>query len=436
MKFRRDQRSNSLIFEERGFNRYIKRQHSNGNVSYFSSLVRKNTDNLPDPISYINNVPVLMIPTREWIESHNRICLKQIKEAKNRISKLIKELSEKLVEMTLKMSNLLQDSNQFLINRKSFKGKGLKENRILFFLIEFQHNLKINIESFQIQDFEYTLQYLTSMEKALDNFHDFNNFFLTINLKGYIESIPNHKKEILELTKKLNILENHIKIPKSPPLPTDFSEQLIYPTSTTYSIFKNLENNVNNKTISEIISEFSEMTDDFDELNILIEHAFDFGWKICEFPFFLNEFNNLQQFLNVKIRSFDIEYIPEEFLDIKVSNLQFIKWPYSSVIDKLISIYFEINPIKMSLIFYESLLETAKCVSIVTGEPTDIDFDTLFPLIFICVLGSGLLFDTKLLPFISSIASIQFENTYCQLGASYAEAILHHISSLNENNLI
>ena len=74
----------------------------------------------------------------------------------------------------------------------------------------------------------------------------------------------------------------------------------------------------------------------------------------------------------------------------------------------------------------------AQRLSKVTGEETYLDFDTLFPIIFLLVLPSDLLCDYIILMYISKVSTLDYFDSESTFAASCV-SILAHIKSLDDN---
>ena len=436
----REVRSNSLLVEERNtdIKKPKERQTSYGAaISLLTPLSRIPKQNFPDPASFVSRVPVINVPTKQYIETHRKFCLFQINRALGKLETLVKEPTEKIVEISVKTSSLVQDINQLFVQRQSYIGRGLNENRTTFFLMSLLNQLKIKVLSLKTRDNEVTLEYLIAMQKYLQDPPSFSEFHLAINLNGYIECIPQHKSQLLKYERRISFLEQYIKIPAFSPPPQTFEEQLIYPTSSTYTIFKQLEKKATKQSISDVYNELKDLTDESEELAILLQHAFTFGWMKTEFPFLIddNNYENANTFLHCKVKVFDPQYIDSKFLDMEINELRYSNWPFSDVVDILDDLFYMINPFEGAKTFYKAMDTAAKCVSKVTGEETYLDFDTLFPIIFLSVLASGLLCDYKILLYISKVSTLDYFDSEVTFAASYVEAILAHIKNLDENGV-
>ncbi|EAX90639.1 hypothetical protein TVAG_041140 [Trichomonas vaginalis G3] len=429
----REIRSNSLVFEDRILKKLRQRQASVGTLSIASPLNTSMITKKPVPESYVSSVPVINIPTEEYIEAHKKSCKLQINKTLGRLESLIKEPTQKIIQLSMKSSSLIQDYNSLITARQSYDGRGLSENREMFYLIDQLMHLQIKEITLRTRDSETYLDYLIKMQKYLsESLPDISEFYIVVNLSGYLHSIPEHKDKISRLSSKIAILEKYVKQPQFLPTPTTFEEQLIYPTSSTYALFRKIEKKARKKTLQEIIDEFKELTTDPEEMLILLQHGFTFGWRRTEFPF-LHSSSIPSAFLHVKVKEFDPPYLGDKFKEKTINELRFCDWPYSSVVDILDELFFIINPIEGAKIFYSAMEKTAQCVSNVTGEVELLDFDTLFPLILLSVLATGLLCESRILQFIAMISTIDNPDSKVSFAASYVEAILAHLLSLDAN---
>lgn len=430
----REVRSNSLQYEDRSPKKVRQRQTSVGTFSVLSPMTKlQQKVNIPNPEAYFSRVPVINVPTEEYVSLHRKFCVLQINAALAKIERFVKEPTEKIVEISMKTSALVQDTSNLLAKRQSYEGRGLNENREMFFLIAELNRLKVKESSLQTRDFEVMLEYYISMQNFLKNPPDFEKFHITINLDGYMKNIPQHKDKLDRVHKKISYLEHVIKTPSYTPPPDDFEEQLIYPTSSTFTIFKTLEKKARKKKLHEVYDELKSMTDEPEELAILLNHAFTFAWRKADFPFCEETGEDIPAFLHCKVSVFDPQYIDEEYLNLEINELRFSDWPFAPVVDVLDELFFMINPFDGAKKFYTAMDVAAKCVAKVTGEETYVDFDTLFPLIFISVLATGLLMEPRILIYISQLSLLDYSDSHVTFAASYVEAILTHIRGLDVN---
>lgn len=429
----REIRSNSLVFEERILKKLRQRQSSVGTLSVISPLTKLANQNKPEPETFISSIPVINLPTPEYLEAHKKYCRLQISKALGRLENLIKEPTQKILELSMKSSSLIQDYNSLIAQRQSYEGRGLSENRKMLYLIDQLMHLKIKESTLRTRDYEQTLEYLIKMQQLLiENPPEITEFFIVINLVGYLHTIPQHKQKLARLSTKIEFLEKYVKQPQYTQTPTSFEEQLIYPTSSTYTIFKQLEKSAKKKTLDEVISEFKDLTTDPDEMTILLNHAFTFGWRKTEFPFF-QPTKIPPNFLHVKAAVFDPPYLDQKYKELTINELRFSDWPYASIVDVLDTLFFMVNPIEGAKVFYTAMDKTAQAVAKVTGEVELLDFDTLFPLIMLSVLASGLMCEPKILQYIALISTVEQSDSKVNFAASYVEAILTHLDSLDEN---
>jgi hypothetical protein len=237
--------SNSLIKEERLHRKVRQHQTSVGTLSVMSPESKLLHKNKPDPLSFVISVPVLNVPNESFIKQHKKFVATQINQNLLKLQQLAKEPSSRVVDASVKTGALIQKTNALLNQRKEFYGRGLKENRKTFYLMDYINNLKIEESAIKTRDYELALEYIVEMQKLLQNPPDFSNSHVVVDLKGYIESIPNRTQQIAALTKKINFLEkwiaDFVETPQFTPQPEDFDELLIYPTSWTYTMLKEIE---------------------------------------------------------------------------------------------------------------------------------------------------------------------------------------------------
>ena len=432
----REVRSNSLIIDDTSLKKTKQRQTSVGVLSIASPITKNFVQNKPDPSCYVVMVPTINVPTKEYIELHKKFCMMQINQNLIKLKHFSSISSEKVLQMSMKTSCLIQDMSILLNQRKKYEGRGLNENRKMFFLLDYLNQLKLKETTILTRNYEEQLEYIVEMQKYLQNPPNYTNFHMVINLKGYLNAIPQRDEELSRVQKKINWLEKIVTTPSFSAPPDDFEEQLIYPTSSTYPTFKMFEKRAKKITMSEVFRESKQLTDVPEELDTLLNIAFSFGWRKTEFPFIDKRNVDISITYDMKVKIFDPPYLPDEFLDLTINELRNSDWPYSSVVDILDTLFFLINPIEGAKTFYKAMEETAKCVSNVTRNNLLVDFDTIFPLILLAVLASGLLSEPLILRYIASLSTIQYYDSHVNFAASYVEAILQHLSKLKDSDVV
>lgn len=204
----------------------------------------------------------------------------------------------------------------------------------------------------------------------------------------------------------------------------------MYPTSTTGLIFHRLEKDISNNRFDLIIREFKQLTDDPRELDILIDIAFEFAWRNTKWPFCEPFSLVFPTFKDVKVKVFDVPYLEEKWQEMRIEELVSSDWPFASVVDILTDLYFMINPMEMCRLCYRAMGEAGNCVLKMTRANVEIDFDTIFPIIMICFIVAGIPQEPMIMWFASSLGKLHRDDSYCQVGASYMEAIIAHIANL------
>ena len=440
---RREFRSNSMDFFSSNELRKKNIRLSSDTFHPMSQLAGFNNKNYQiDPLSFISLLSIVPIPTEEWMRSHIKNCCDHISNSIFAVQKIIDNLLKKRQELQINVTALINKNQEIVNERMSFQGRGLCENRGMFFLINRLHTLKIKLISLSLVDVERRLKSFEEMKKCLSVKRDFSLYFVSVNLRGFSASIPNNQAKIEELNHQIKSLESCINLPKFLPPPEDIAQQLVYPTSSTLSIFTRIEKEANKLSFTSILDDFRQMTDNTDEMNILIDLAFSYAWRTVEFPFINSKVDPIPSFLDVRVSLFLSPHIPKQYEEMHIGQLMNSDWPYKPVVDTLFGVFFLINPIEIAKVFFDSMTIAGQCInSLVNGDdpekpPIEIDFDTIFPLILICVLVSGILSDQRIIYFVATLGKEYKEDSICQLGSSYAEAILTHILGLKEEDYI
>jgi hypothetical protein len=125
-------------------------------------------------------------------------------------------------------------------------------------------------------------------------------------------------------------------------------------------------------------------------------------------------------------------FIGEKYLKVHVDKLAGSDWPYESVMGILTELHFLINPISMAAVVLRAMQEIGDAVP--KSRCIEIGFDQIFPLIELCILAVGLTHNPKLLTFLALAGLVPTERL-AHFAASYAEAIVTHICTLDEQDM-
>ena len=367
---------------------------------------------------------------------HIEACKRHVDQAIAVLMKQIKDVQTETAPWKKSWEHVLEKQENFRSTIQQFVGRGLSENRRMFELMNMVVHLTTKQHSLYLADAETRLNHYESMVEYLKSPPDFSLFYVSVDLKGYVNSIPNNGSKIEHVKNKLERVKPLVKTPALLPPPADFVGQLIYPTSTTFGIFKQIEKTSATMQFSEVLRDFKEMTDDASELEILLDIAFEFAWRSTQFPFLDTCLPYLPQFIGVRVSLFDVPFMPDKFQTMHIEDLMGSDWPYARVTEMLLGLFFMINPMKMARLVYDAMGEAGRCIAEGCDKPVEIDFDTIFPLLMVCTLATGLTADRRILPFIATLGRDGTDDSYCQLGASYTDAIIKHILTLDEREMV
>lgn len=429
----RCQRDNLTILRERNVPRSKQKRSTDGTFITSDKRVELIEEKGLQPEFFVNFLPIVSISS--WKKELMKTSQLSVKAAISSLENAVKKAQNMFNNSEQRATELVEEYNQIEARICTYKGRGLREYRKTFFLMSYLARLRTKKEYIIISESDNIIKHVNSLITVLNRPIHYENIYFACDIEGYISSKPGNSAQIKKYTKKIAFLEEFVKWPNFLPPPTDFVEQLIYPTCDTYKVLKKMAENAQTKSIEKIFEEFHEMTDDFEEFVILLDHAFDMGWTTVDFPYLCMQPGKIKLFLKVTPRALNVDYIPEEFMDVTINELQGRHWPYSSVVDIMISILFETNPVRMANIFNTSLEEISIVIDRLYPDHDDIDFDTVFSIAVLALMASGILAEEKILAYISQISLLEISNTFTQIGATYAATALNHILSLDEDEL-
>jgi hypothetical protein len=266
---------------------------------------------------------------------------------------------------------------------------------------------------------------------------------LTFELHYYSIDVRGFRSAILGATPKLNSIrgkmcafdrEPTIPPPKDPPkeIPSDrdgLVSFLLWPGMNSAAMFKRIQSHATTLTFADVLAEIGLLTGQSSQVDLLLDLAFDFAWRATDYPF-VTAPERLPTFEGVRVQLFGPPFLEERYQKMHVDKLAGSEWPYESVLGILEELHFLLNPVAMAEVVLKAMQEIGRLMP----QNDSVGFDHIFPLIELCALAAGLTHNPKLLPFVA-LAGRAPNDRMCRFAASYAEAIVTHISTLDEQDM-
>jgi hypothetical protein len=316
----------------------------------------------------------------------------------------------------------------------SYRGRGLRAHRPMLFLHAHLLDLKITQQTYLFSDARLLHEAFQYMLPCLQGAGTFELYYYSVDIEGYRRAVQCKTAKIETLTRRIAILEKFLKVPPLAGPPDDLAGLLLFPTSSTASLFRRISRDVRSLTFDFVLKELRNLTDDPAEFDLIADLAFDFAWDDLEYPFIPDSRESLPSFMDVRVALFDPPLLDDRFLRMHVRELAGSDWPFAGVLPLLEELTFMHNPMEMARLFARAMDEAARAAP--ADAELEMGFDAIFPILLVCVLACGLTRDARLFAYVGTIAFAHPHDNLVQLGATYAQAVLMHIRELDEAELL
>jgi hypothetical protein len=223
----------------------------------------------------------------------------------------------------------------------------------------------------------------------------------TVDVEEFRRSIVIETLEMRQLERQALILKGIAKPVIPVPLGSgDFVFNLVDPRSKSGQVIERFEKRIKILSYDEVAPIVSHLATIRDQRESICDILFDLAWSITPYPFGVRSKRALKEHwiphsLDLFPAVFEEHAIPPEFAFTPFKVLNGIRWPYSSAVDRLFDMMVARNPFDIAMAYYNVIQEVTECMQKVLcadkGNPDDvpIDFDSLFPVLMICVFVFG-----------------------------------------------
>lgn len=208
----------------------------------------------------------------------------------------------------------------------------------------------------------------------------------------------------------------------------------------------NTSNNTGNISNSNSIDELA-LTESENRKFILVEQLmFDLAWQKKKYPFGVirgdPSHTRIKPHLPVSADLFPAAIgntlIPKVYAFTPFSALNGMNWPFKSAVDMIFEMFILTNPFEIARVFWNVIQETAQCMQKIyfidqgiPSEEVEIDFDSLFPVLMICVFTFGSDEWLEIALYTISFNEQVPEDPQLQFAMTYLEGLVTHIMALD-----
>lgn len=361
----------------------------------------------------------------------------------DRVRKAIQNCKLSLDTSVLRKAEYVKDIDALIRKLQSCHYKGIEKMRKNAALHIIYYNKRIKIEQEKANYYRVNMIRMTDFLDYLNSVREKRTFLPIVNLEKFEKSTIPESKKIKKLFKQLKYLDAHKKkITSVKEGKGDWYFNLMYPGTKTSNIIQKFLKKVSVMNYNDLLTIIEHLSDDKTQFDKYEQLLLDLAWGIQPYPFGVSKkakFPVVNDFFPaVIVRS---PLIEKEYAFTPFSVLNGMNWPYKSVVDMIFEMLILTNPFSIAHVFWNVIQEAAECMKNVLirqgTEPDDveIDFDSLFPILMICVFVFGVEEWMEVALYTISFNEQVDDDPQLQFSMTYLEGLVTHILAINDENL-
>jgi hypothetical protein len=339
---------------------------------------------------------------------------------------------------------------QVISQAKTLFRRGIESQRKHFAITVLFHRTRIRICKLRCSGLQRSLANTAEFRAYLETFLENNDQPPPkVNIARFARSLQFVDPKVNHLKRRRLYLRAHRKslVPQRPGT-GDFVFNLLHPDTKSGKVIERFEDKIAILHYGEVFSILehlcSENSLDFRRVEAIL---FDLAWCKRSYPFGFSGpgFGSERELLPVKgdmypavIGSTDLS---SEFAFTPFSVLNGLHWPFKNAVDMLFEMMVLTNPFDIARVYWEIIQEITRSMQrlLVIGgtNPADIeiDFDSLFPVLMICVFVFGVDEWMRVALYTIAFSEHVGDDPQLQFAMSYLEALITQILALDRNAL-
>ncbi|KAH0792645.1 hypothetical protein GPJ56_003479 [Histomonas meleagridis] len=376
-------------------------------------------------------------PSNQKADLTPAICEARAKLFQQIIDRLNTHVNDTKVSMdtcVLQRADEMKNVQAIISQLQSFHYKGIEKIRRNGALMVIYYNKKAKLKELSSKLYRSSMERMVAFIDFLNSIKQnsktmpkvcidrFENLVLMTDRK--IESNPKIKK----ITKQIRIIKQHLKkLEPQKPGTGDWYFNLLYPQTKTGNIIMKFREKVPFLTYSDVSSIIDHLIENPNEFSRIEQLMFDIGWQVKPYPFGIGKSVGLPHVEDFFPACIGSNLIDQEFAFTPFSVLNGLEWPFKPAVDKIFEMMILTNPFEIASVYWDAIQEAAQCmqrVLVKSGtrpEDVEIDFDSLFPILMICVFTFGVdewmqvaLYTCSFNEHVANDPQLQFSMTYLE----------------------
>jgi hypothetical protein len=385
-------------------------------------------------------------PPPAVIQARRKLFMRQVSE----VDKMFNRFHASLESCVLSQTEEAPKIGQAIERAKTVVRRGLESQRKILAITVLFHRTRIQICKIR------SLRLQRAMEKTAE-FRAYLGTFLknddqtppNVDVARFMRSLRSTDPKLTLLKRRRLYLRAHRKnlVPQRPGT-GDWLFNILHPDTKSGKVIERFEDKIAILRYEEVFSILehlcSENSLDFRRVEALL---FDLAWSKRSYPFGFSGpgFGSRRELLPVKGDLFPAVIastsLNPELAFTPFSVLNGLRWPFKTAVDMIFEMIILTNPFDIARVYWDIIQEVTRSMQrlLVIGgtnpEDIEIDFDSLFPVLMICVFVFGVDEWMRVALYTVSFGEHVGDDPQLQFAMSYLEALLTQIIALDRKAL-
>jgi hypothetical protein len=363
--------------------------------------------------------------------------------------RLLNDLKANLNDCVLARSEELRQSEGVFGRLLALRRRGVESQRRNAAIHIIYHRKQMKIYKLRSKPLQRNVERVVGFLEYLRGLPDRYELLPQIDLKGFRKSFEEPHPHIHVLEQHVTYLKAHQKdLIEQKPGTGDWYANLLHPQTKTGKVIQRYEERIDALSYEDVQNIIKHLGTGKAELRKLEALFFDLAWAKHQYPFGFSGTRALPangRFLPVKGDLFPAvigeNIIDAEYEFVPFSALNGMNWPFKSAVDMIFEMMMLTNPFDIARVYWNVIQNCAECmhrVLVLKGvnrDDIEIDFDSLFPTLMICVFTFGIDEWMQVALYAISFNEHVSDDPQLQFAMTYLEGLVTQIIALDQKTL-
>jgi hypothetical protein len=367
------------------------------------------------------------------------------------VERIREDLKVQLNESVLLRSDHHEQKEQVYSRILSLRRIGIESQRVNAAIHIIYHQTQMKLYQVMSKRLQRTLELVISFLEFLSHLPETFSLLPQIDVAGFQKSFEKPDEHSFVLEKRVNYLRAHLKdLVEQKPTTGDWFFDLLHPQTKTGQVIQRFEERIESLGYEDVLKILKHLAkgkprSEFHKLEALL---FDLAWSKRPYPFGFSGTKSVpgnRHFLPVKGDLFPAvigaDIVDPEFGFTPFSTLNGLNWPFKSAVDMIFEMMILTNPFDIARVYWNVIQNVAECmqrVLVLKGmnkDDVEIDFDSLFPTLMVCVFAFGIDEWMQVSLYAISFNEHVMDDPQLQFTMTYLEGLVTQIIALDKEAL-